>query len=444
MVKVVLSKLYRAPIKTEDEIPYIYRRYNYVYWMTIIFVPIWGLMYNYLLPNIKDPIINRILSSLLPLASLYFSRKFNFSYSKRYALFMFNLIVLNTHLLWITSTTGNHPMYVLGSYLTFSACGMFLDNEKSLLLFILSMILPLSVFNGTVINSSIPVFFIYFLFASGAIINYFGLTDRFELIKKLRQLNIEIKEKSAEIAKERMNSFNASKLASLGDMASNIAHEINNPLTIIQGYVRKIKRSMLENNNELLSEDVHFQLDQIIITTERIALTITRLKKLSPTRSNFEMTMVNPIYLTETITDYFVNRFFVEKIKFRCEINYEELKNTAIYCRQDDISQILINLINNAIFAAKENINKAPEVAITCNCDNEFVYFSIEDSGSGISNDILEKIYEPFFTTKQAINAVGLGLSITKTVVEDNLGVINLDRNVNFTRFVIKFQKSNI
>ena len=440
MLKNLIIRLFGIPKIMEDEIPHLYKRYYFIYWMIAIFVPLWGLVLNYYLPNIYDPISHRLVTAILPLASAYFSQKYNFSYPKRYVLFMINIFVLNINLLWITATTGNHPMYVIGIYLTFIATGMFFDNAKTLSLFVLSMIGPLIIFNGSVAHSSIPISFIYFLFLSGAIINYFGLTDRFQLITKLRNLNAEIRQKSMQIDQERINTFNASKLASLGDMAGNIAHEINNPLAIIQGFARKLKRAIGEQK-KISNEDSIKTLDQIIETTERIAQIIHRLKKLTRPRTNDEMTLVSPLDLVESVAGFFDNRFQSEHIKYRNDINYEMLKNTSIFCRQVDIYQILINLINNAIYAAKENSNRETEVILGCTCDNNYIYFSIADSGLGISKDILDKIYEPFFTTKQEIKAAGLGLSITKTVVEDNQGIIYLDRSVGFTKFIIKFKK---
>ena len=289
-----------------------------------------------------------------------------------------------------------------------------------------------------VINSTIPISFIYFLFASGTLINYFGLRDRFQLITKLRNLNLAIKQKSLELDQERINTFNASKLASLGDMAGNIAHEINNPLFIINGFANKLKRSILEEEKK---QESLRTLEQIINTANRIAVIIKKLKSLARSKINDEMLKVSPIELVESVSQFFEERLKSEEINYHYNFNEEELKNVAILCRQSEISQILINLMNNAIYAAKENFQEEKRVVLSCVCDNEFIYFTVEDSGVGISKDIADKIYEPFFTTKQEIKAIGLGLSISKTVVEDNHGTIYLDNSAKCTMFVIKLKK---
>ena len=189
-----IMRFFNPPVIMEDEIPHLYQRYHFIYLMIAIFHPFWGIILNYFLPQYHDPIYFRLIVASMAIFSDLFSRIFNFSYPKRYYLIMANLIFLNIDVLWLTGTTGNDPMYVLGVYLTFIATGMLFDNEKTLALFVLSIIAPLVVFNGSVKNSSIPINFIYFLFASGSIINYYGLTDRFQLITKLRNLNVEMKQ----------------------------------------------------------------------------------------------------------------------------------------------------------------------------------------------------------------------------------------------------------
>jgi signal transduction histidine kinase len=428
----------------EEETPLLYKRYSLIYIMIAIFHPLWGVILNLLLPQFHDPLSYRLSCAALAMCSLFISTKFNFSYGKRYLLIMLNLFVLNFHLLWVTAETSNNSMYVIGCYLTFIGTGMLFDDEKTLIMFLLSMILPLVVFNGSVVDSTFPVNFIYLLFFSGAVINYLGLKDRFQLITKLRYLNDEIKLKSKELDQERINTFNASKLASLGDMAGGIAHEMNNPLAIIQGFARKLKRSISDSKDGVNTEESVRSLEKIIETTNRMALIIDKLKKFSRDGTNDELSFIKPAALVESIVQFFDERFKTDLINCYSEINPNELKNAAIFCREVEISQVLINLINNAIHAAKENTSREAEVMIGCFSDKDYVYFTVEDSGSGVPQDIEAKIFEPFFTTKQDIKATGLGLSISKTVVEEYQGSIYLDRSVNTTKFVVKLKKATI
>jgi signal transduction histidine kinase len=443
MEKNLIDRFFTAPIKMEDEIPHLYKRYHFIYLMIAVFHPLWGVLLNFLLPQFNDPLAYRLIGAAMALISDYVTRKYNLSYGKRYFIIMFNLICLNTHLLWVTGVTGNNPMYVLGSYLTYIGTGMLFDDEKTLLVFVSSMTLPLIIFNGTVANSTFPVIFIYFLFLSGGIINYLGLKDRFQLITKLRYLNDEIKQKSKELDQERINTFNASKLASLGDMAGGIAHEMNNPLAIIQGFARKLKRSIVDNREGSADESVK-SLEKIVETTNRMALIIEKLKKFSRDGTNDEMTVVSPSELVDSVVQFFDERFKTDLIECKKNIDYDSLKNAGIFCREVEISQVLINLINNAIHAAKENSNTPPVVNIASRSDADYIYFSVSDSGPGIPKEIEAKIFEPFFTTKQEIKATGLGLSISRTVVEEYQGQIYLDHESSETRFTVKLKKTRL
>lgn len=439
-----LARAFSIPPKLEEELPFLYKRYHISYLLIIFFHPLWGVVLNYLLPQFHDPLHYRLITAAAALASDFFSRHFNLSYKKRYILMLLNVFFLNFHVLWITAGTDNNAMYVLGAYMLFIGTGVTSDDAKTLNFHVALLTPVLILLNGNVANSNLPISVIYFLFLTGAAINFFVLRDRFQFIAKLRYLNDEIKQKSKELDQERINTFNASKLASLGDMAGGIAHEMNNPLAIIQGFARKLKRSITDNRETSVEESVK-SLEKIVETTNRMALIIEKLKKFSRDGTNDEMTMISPVELVNSVVQFFDERFKTDLIKCTRQMNERELQDTAVFCREVEISQVLINLINNAIYAAKENILREAQVTIGCYADTDFIYFTVEDSGAGIPKEIEAKIFEPFFTTKQEIKATGLGLSIGRTVVEEYGGSISLDRQKNdSTLFIVKLKKARV
>ena len=138
---------------------------------------------------------------------------------------------------------------------------------------------------------------------------------------------------------------------------------------------------------------------------------------------------------------------FNKIIEYTLELCNERLKNEAIKlrisynadveirCRDSQIAQVLMNLISNALDA----IEKLPEkwIDISVSATRSTVRFAITDSGKGIPPTIAEKIMQPFYSTKEAGKGIGLGLSISKGIVEEHNGTLKYDDSALNTRFVL-------
>ena len=221
----------------------------------------------------------------------------------------------------------------------------------------------------------------------------------------------------------------ASKFASLGEMAGGVAHEINNPLQIIIGKVEKLKREIErspENKPVLLKE-----LDKISATSERIAKIIRGMKTFSRNADNdpFDTTDIKTVI--EDTMDFCAGRFRDNGGDLRIGTVPEIL----VECRATQISQVLLNLLNNAFDA----IRSLPEkwVAIDAQVVNDSLVLLITDSGSGIPAAVADRLMEPFFTTKGAGSGTGLGLSISRGIIENHNGTFELNRKSPNTQFII-------
>lgn len=242
-------------------------------------------------------------------------------------------------------------------------------------------------------------------------------------------------EKENEIQRTRLRE--ASKMATLGEMAGGIAHEINNPLTIIQNLSSRILKILPRNSNgpmetKILEESFR-HLDTITSTCDRISQIIRGLRSFSRKADGdpFALMPLKDI-LNETI-ELCRKRFYLSGIDFRIAT----IPDLTISARSCQISQVLLNLLNNSYDAIKDQKEKWIEFGFF-QVNEHLIELSITDSGHGIPKEIAEKIMNPFFTTKPVGKGTGLGLSISKEIIEAHSGTIALDGSSPHTRFVIR------
>jgi signal transduction histidine kinase len=112
----------------------------------------------------------------------------------------------------------------------------------------------------------------------------------------------------------------------------------------------------------------------------------------------------------------------------------------VIECRESQISQVLLNLLNNASDAINKGSDKWIQIEVTPR-DKE-IEISITDSGTEISPEVRKRLFQPFFTTKEVGKGTGLGLSISKKIVESHRGTLKLDLDSSKTRFVVTLPRT--
>lgn len=225
-----------------------------------------------------------------------------------------------------------------------------------------------------------------------------------------------------------------SKMIVLGEMAGGIAHEINNPLSIISMNAN-ILTEMLEQDS-YDDEKAKKMLSIIQSTSNRIAKIVNGLLHFAREQTNESITRAT---LKSIIDDAL--SFCFEKLKKRnIDVIVEPYdEGLELRCSPVQISQVLLNLIHNSA----EAMDSSPEKRLLININERtnFVDISVSDTGKGIDPDIADKIMQPFFTTKEAGKGVGLGLSIAKGIVEKHKGQLKLTSNAKNTTFVISLPK---
>lgn len=245
-----------------------------------------------------------------------------------------------------------------------------------------------------------------------------------------------IEERTLELKDSQQKLIYASKMSALGEMAGGVAHEINTPLAIINMKVEQMEESILEG--DLNPEDFQTALASIKKTNDRISSIVQGLSffardgKVKAAEKARLHTIVN-----ETLS------FCSERFKnhgVTLEVNMSEIdKNLEIECRAVEISQVLLNLFNNAYDAIEGLESRWIRVNILNHANT--VQINVSDSGQGIPKEIKEKIMQPFYTTKEIGKGTGLGLSISKGIIESHRGKLFLDDQSLNTCFTIMLPK---
>ncbi len=245
----------------------------------------------------------------------------------------------------------------------------------------------------------------------------------------------EIKKLEEEAKHIQLKLLASSKMATLGEIATGIAHEINQPLTYISSFIQGITMDAKAGNldaNELLKEaKVSFK--QI----ERISVIIKHLLTFGR-RNDMETKAIN----VETI---FNNTMLLMRERLRLK-NISLIKNIApnlpgISGNENQLEQVFINIIQNAVDAFISDNTKFPEICVNmgvAKTDN-YVYIEFLDNGPGIAEENIEKIFEPFFTTKEVGKGTGLGLSIAYGIIRAHNGIIYCESELkDGAKFTIK------
>jgi len=197
------------------------------------------------------------------------------------------------------------------------------------------------------------------------------------------------------------------KLASIGQIAAGVAHELNNPLGVIVGYVKLLERELGRDREEL--QIIRDELEQC----QRIVggmLDLTRPNRLEP----------RPVELVDLVRDV-VDRLSESKVPHVVPIEVDAPDpDLTVTTDERRLRQVLTNILRNAIEASP--VGKTVAVSVTRPGDD--VAIVVRDAGPGIPADIRERVFEPFFTTKD--NGTGLGLAISQTIVTALGGRIEL------------------
>lgn len=264
----------------------------------------------------------------------------------------------------------------------------------------------------------------YFIFN---IIGFAAILPAITLNKLNKTKQIEL-EKLVEERTEQL--LHQSKLSALGEMSAGVAHEINNPLSIIVGRIDQLKRR--QSNNELNPELLIGGLNNIESMAFRISRIVKALRDFSRQSPHEPLALTSIHDVLNEILPFCQERFIQNNVKFDIEGELD----LKVQCRSLQLSQVFLNLLNNAYDAIEKS--KERWIKIKVEKIQDLVRLSFSDGGEGVPSELIHKIMQPFFTTKELGKGTGLGLSISKGIVEDHRGRIYLDTSRPYTAFVVE------
>lgn len=258
--------------------------------------------------------------------------------------------------------------------------------------------------------------------------------ERYLLERSLQISSKEMQERWKALDLEKSKALHAEKFATLGEIAGSIAHEINNPIGLIGVLVGQLKEMLAEN--DLAPDFLRDHLNQIENSVWRIAKIIKALRGFSRDGSRDPFHSVSVQKILDDVTIFCGERFKQHDIDF----TVKKIKsNLCVDCREVEICQILLNLLNNAYDAIHDSNGKWIKLDIIEFNDN--VEFSVANSGHKIISQVKEKMFQPFYTTKEVGKGTGLGLSIAKKIAESHGGTLYFDDSHSYSRFVLKIMK---
>lgn len=231
--------------------------------------------------------------------------------------------------------------------------------------------------------------------------------------------------------REHANREYAGRLTAVGEMAANVAHEIRNPLAAILLRIQLANRAAAHSQNvpQDLFQKTNGDIERLVHRIEKIIDGI-RLFSRDGRGEPFEKVQLSNL-IHETL-DYFGAKFE----KAGISLIVDQIPSTIhIKCRSIQLSQVFLNLLNNAFDAVQGLSEKWVKISVFDSCNEAVI--AITDSGNGIPAELNEKIMRPYFTTKPVGKGTGLGLSISNEIVRAHHGTLTMDPTKPNTTFIV-------
>ncbi len=238
-------------------------------------------------------------------------------------------------------------------------------------------------------------------------------------IEKLNFTIDELAVSNDRLAQTQQALLQSEKLASMGQLAAGIAHELNNPLGVVLMYAH----ILLDESAKLVENSGNGSMKDLQVIVEQA----DRCKKIVSGLLHFarqNKVLKQPVDLKDLIQKSLNTVFIPDTISVEIEHN---ITDPIVHLDKDQVIQVLTNLISNACGAMQEK----GKLIITTSDKESSVEIRVKDTGTGIPENIREKIFEPFFTTKGIGEGTGLGLAVTYGIVKMHSGDIRLESNTD-------------
>ncbi len=274
------------------------------------------------------------------------------------------------------------------------------------------------------------------------------ILDNARLLKEMEGANRELSDTLDELKSAQIQLIQTEKMASLGQLMAGLAHEMNNPLNFVSGnidYVERYSADLLriadqmrvkliqdeeiisllkEMDYEFLREDMVSMIADMKSGIDRSQTIISDLRTFaSPDQLETSPSDLGPV-ISSTVN------LLKHQWAGEIEVNTVYETNAPVECHPGQIGQVVLNLLSNAIASVKESRRNDGSINILLKREGEWIEFSIGDNGTGIEALNIERLFQPFFTTKEVGKGMGLGLSISYGIVKRHRGEIKVESQI--------------
>jgi PAS domain S-box-containing protein len=227
------------------------------------------------------------------------------------------------------------------------------------------------------------------------------------------------------------------KMASVGELAAGVAHEINNPLSGILSNAEFLQEEIPEEEHER-----HEEIDEIVSNSERIRVIVRDLLSFSRQKDAEEFSLIQIGAVLEASLNLTGHQMELDNIRIQKDIP-EDLP--PAYGNTNKIEQVFINILSNARYALNQKYPEGHEekildirASVVKREDKAHVRTEVTDRGIGIPSELIERVVHPFYTTKEQGKGTGLGMSISFNIIQDHQGALEYESaEGKYTRVIV-------
>jgi PAS domain S-box-containing protein len=285
-----------------------------------------------------------------------------------------------------------------------------------------------------------------------AVLSFMDISDLSAVQEELRRANRQLETALLQLHAQRDAIVQSEKLASIGQLAAGVAHEINNPIGFVTSNLATISEYLefmrtlitlyrrlrelppgdgaradleLQLATVLEEEDLDYvlgDLDSVLAESVEGASRVTEIVQNLKSFARHDSQQKKPIDLNDCVESMI--RLVWNELKYSCTIRKELAPLPPVLCHGGQISQVVMNILVNAAHAIGED---GGTITIRTWVSGEEAVISIADTGRGMTSEVMARIFEPFFTTKDVGKGTGLGLSISHGIITDHGGRIEVE-----------------
>jgi signal transduction histidine kinase len=251
-----------------------------------------------------------------------------------------------------------------------------------------------------------------------------------EMLDNLNQrIVLEINERT----KQEQLLIQQSKLASMGNMIGNIAHQWRQPLSEVNAILMSLQAQ--KENNDLSDNDFFTALEECDTILAHMSNTISDFQnffKPSKSKSKFSLQEAckNASFIIEPSLKY-------KQIDYQMNV----IEDSEVFGYPNEFAQVILNILSNAKDILIERKIENPYIRLTITKGKKYALIKIQDNGKGVDKNLMDRIFEPYFTTKHASRGTGIGLYMSKIIIEANMhGYLNVKNTSEGALFTIKLK----